>query len=116
MRDNRDEADGAAGEMTVAKLKSEVELLCPCCNAVLVLDMNLGRIISHRAPERGDKPELSDAQRILAAEAARREALFEQSVQAEKTRGDALARRFEEALRQANDEPVAKPVRDFDLD
>jgi hypothetical protein len=100
----------------MAKLKSEIEVTCPCCSAVLVIDSNLGRIVSHREPERGDKPELSDAQRILAAEAARREALFEQSVQAEKTRGDALARRFEEALRQANDEPVSKPLRDFDLD
>ena len=100
----------------MAKLKSELELHCPCCDAVLVIDTNLGRIISHRQPDRGDKPELSDAQRILAAEAARREALFEQSVQAEKTRGDALSRRFEEAVRQANDEPISKPLRDFDLD
>ena len=100
----------------MAKLKSELELTCPCCNAVLVVDTNLGRVVSHHEPDRGDKPELSDAQKILAAEAARREALFEQSVQAEKTRGDALARRFEEALRQANDEPVSKPLRDFDLD
>src|SRR6188474_1347009 len=99
----------------MAKLKSELEVTCPCCNAVLVVDLNLGRVISHRAAER-DKPELDDAARILAAEAARREALFEQSVQSERTRGDALARRFEEALRQANTEPVTKPMRDFDLD
>ena len=63
----------------MAKLKSELELTCPCCNAVLIVDTNLGRIISHKAPERGDKPELSDAQRILAEAQAKREALFEQS-------------------------------------
>lgn len=100
----------------MAKLKSELELPCPCCHALLVIDTNLGRIISHREPERGDKPELSEASRILAEEARRREALFEQSVEAEKTRGDALSRRFEEALRQAKEEPVTKPMRDFDLD
>jgi hypothetical protein len=100
----------------MARLKSELELTCPCCGATLVVDTNLSRIVAHSMPERGDKPELTDAQRILAAEAARRDALFEQSVQAEKTRGDALARRFEEALRQASTEPVSKPVRDFDLD
>ena len=100
----------------MARLKSELELPCPCCGAMLVIDTNLGRIIAHTVPERGDKPELSDAQRILAAEAARREAIFDQSVQAEKTRGDALARRFEEALKQASTEPVSKPMRDFDLD
>lgn len=100
----------------MAKLKSEIELTCPCCNATLVVDVNLGRIISHREAERGDKPELSDAARILAEEAARREAIFEQSFHAEKTRGDALAKRFEEALKQAKQEPITKPTRDFDLD
>jgi hypothetical protein len=100
----------------MAKLKSEIEVQCPCCDAMLVVDTNLGRVISHKEPERGDKPELNEATRILADEAKRREALFEQSFAAEKTRGDALARRFEEALKQAQDEPVTKPTRDFDLD
>ena len=100
----------------MAKLKSELEVTCPCCRASLVIDTNLGRVISHREPERGDKPELDEAARILAAEAARREALFEQSVEAEKGRDDALTRRFEEALQQAKQEPITRPDRDFDLD
>ena len=100
----------------MAKLKSEIEVACPCCQATLVIDVNLGRVVSHQVPDRGDKPELTEAGRILAAEAARREALFDQSMESEKTRGDALARRFEEALKQANTEPITKPMRDFDLD
>jgi hypothetical protein len=102
--------------MIMAKLKSEFEVTCPCCQATLVFDTNLGRIVAHKEPERGNKPELTEAQRILAEEAARREAIFQQSVDAEKTRGDALSKRFEEALRQAREEPVTKPMRDFDLD
>lgn len=98
------------------KLKSEFETVCPCCQATLVIDVNLRRIVRHEEPVRGDRPELSNAQRILAEEAARRESLFQQSVAAEKTRGDALSRRFEEALKQAHDEPITKPTRDFDLD
>jgi hypothetical protein len=100
----------------MARLQSEIEVTCPCCQATLVVDTNLGRVISHKEPERGNKPELSDAQRILAEEARRRDAMFQQSFDAEKTRGDALSRRFEEALRQAKEEPVTKPVRDFDLE
>ena len=100
----------------MAKLKSELEVTCPCCQTILVIDTNLGRVVSHKEPDRGNKPELSDAQKILAAEAARREAIFQQSVDSEKTRGDALSKRFEEALRQAKEEPVSKPMRDFDLD
>jgi hypothetical protein len=100
----------------MARLKSEIEVACPCCQTTLVIDLNLGRVVSHKEPERGNKPELSDAQRILADEAARREAIFQQSVDSEKGRGDALSKRFEEALRQAKQEPVTKPMRDFDLD
>ena len=100
----------------MAKLKSEMELTCPCCGSTLVVDINLGRIVAHREPERADKPELNDAAQILAAQAARRESLFEQSVEAEKSRDDALSRRFEEALKQAKNEPISKPLRDFDLD
>lgn len=100
----------------MTRLKSEIEVTCPCCHASLVVDTNLGRVVSHKEPDRGNKPELSDAHRILTEEAARREAVFQQSVDSEKSRGDALSKRFEEALRQARDEPVTRPSRDFDLD
>jgi hypothetical protein len=98
------------------RLTSERELTCPCCGATLVVDLNLGRIVSHVEPPSGNRPELSDAERILAEQAAKREALFAQSVQNEKTKGDALSKRFEEALQQAKKEPVTKPLRGFDLD
>jgi hypothetical protein len=100
----------------VARLKSELEITCPCCGSALVIDTNLGRVVSHKEPVRSDMPELSEAQRILADQAAKREAIFQQSVDSEKTRGDALSKRFEEALRQAREEPVTRPTRDFDLD
>jgi len=97
-------------------LKTEFEAVCPCCRSTLVVDTGLKRIVRHQEPERGDKPELSEAERILSEAAARREAMFEQSVSAEKSRSDVLSKRFEEALKQARDEPVTKPQRDFDLD
>jgi len=100
----------------MAKIKSELEITCPCCSAVLVIDKNLNQVVSHREAPRSDAPDLDHAAQLVAAEKARREAAFEQSVQSQKTRGDALSKRFEEALRAARDEPVSKPKRDFDLD
>jgi hypothetical protein len=102
----------------MAKLQSEFEVVCPCCGATLVIDVNLRRVVRHAEAEReGARPDLDAAQRILADEAARREAAFQQSVQAERTRGDALSKRFEEALKQAREEPIGPPPkRDFDLD
>ena len=98
------------------RLNSEFETTCPCCRATLVIDVNLRRIVRHEEPVNPDRPELSDAHSILAKEAARREAIFAESVNNERTRGDALSKRFEEALKQAREEPVSKPMRDFDLD
>jgi hypothetical protein len=100
----------------MGKLRTEFDVTCPCCQATLVIDEGLKRVVRHVEPERADKPQLDDAHRILEEEKARRDALFNQSVESEKTRGDALSRRFEEALRQAKEEPVSKPTRDFDLD
>ena len=100
----------------MTRLKSEFEIDCPCCSAKLVVDGNLQRVIRHNEPASGDRPELDNAQRILAEQAARREALFQKSFADEKGRGDALSKRFEEALKQANQEPITKPTRDFDLD
>lgn len=98
------------------KLTSERELECPCCGAVLTVDLNLGRIVSHEAPPNPDRPELDNAQKILAEQAARRDALFQQSFENEKNKGDALSKRFEEALEEAKKAPVSKPLRGFDLD
>ena len=100
----------------MANLTSEREVPCPCCGATLVFDVNLGRIVRHEDPVNPNRPELDKAQSILAEQAARRDALFEQSFQNEKNKGDALSKRFEEALRQAREEPITKPMRDFDLD
>ncbi len=97
-------------------LRTEFEVTCPCCQSTLVVDAGLQRVVRHVEPERPDKPKLDEAHQILADEKARREALFEKSVLSEKNRGDALSKRFEDALKQAQSEPITKPTRDFDLD
>ena len=82
-------------------LKTEFEVECPCCKSTLIVDEGLKRVVRHVEVERADKPKLDEAHQILSAEKARR---------------DALSRRFEEALKQAQNEPITKPKRDFDLD
>src|SRR6188508_2370210 len=93
----------------MARLETEYEVTCPCCRATLVVDAGLKRVVRHVEAERADKPKLDEAHRILADEKARRDSLFEQSVQSERTRGDALSKRFEEAMKQASQEPISKP-------
>ena len=100
----------------MAKLGTEFEVACPCCHSTLVIDKGLKRVVRHIEVERADKPKLDDAHQILEGQRVRREELFNQAMHSEKTRGDALSKRFEEALKQAKQEPVTKPQRDWDLD
>jgi len=100
----------------MTKLSSEFDVVCPCCGTTQTIDPNLRRVVAHQEPEREDKPQLDRAHQILAEEEARREALFQQSASDEKSRPDALARRFEEALARAREEPITRPEREFDLD
>lgn len=97
-------------------LSTEFEVPCPCCGSLLVVDEKLRRVVRHVEKKRDDVPELDMAQRIVEEQARRREAIFEQSKLAEQSRADDLAKRFEEALKQAREEPVTRPARDFDLD
>jgi Zn-finger nucleic acid-binding protein len=115
---NGEPADGKRrrGDEAMATLKSEREMECPCCGATLVVDVNLGRVVAHKDPPSTHGVALDNAQKVLQDQARRREAIFEQSMQTEKGRDDALSRRFEEALEQAKKEPVTKPLRNFDLD
>lgn len=81
------------------------------------VDLALGQVISHELPPRSSEGrDLQQAAELLEKEKSRREALFQQSAEAEKTKPDLLDRKFEEALRKSKDEPITRPCRDIDFD
>lgn len=94
-----------------------LEISCPCCEAKLKVDAELGAVISHSEPVK--KPVIED----LAAEVAklksapgRREEAFQKSFAAEKNQGQLLNRKFDELLKQAKENPdFGKKPRDIDL-
>ena len=93
-----------------------IEVKCPCCEALLTVDTQLGVVLSHVAPVKAAPDvDISDAARILADQAKKREDKFRDSWEAESKKEDVLNRKFEEALKKAKDQPVEKPLRDFDL-
>jgi predicted amidophosphoribosyltransferase len=97
--------------------KSTLEIACPCCGARLTVDTGLGKVIHHVMPPKHAKgPDLDHAARLLEKEKARREALFQQSTEDQKTQSDLLERKFEEALKHTKGEPATPPTRDIDLD
>lgn len=101
----------------MAKQSDETfELSCPCCQARLAIDRRLGVVLSHVPPPKASSVDLDDTARLLREQAEAVEAKFRASVEAEKMKEDVLSRKFAEGLKKAKDEPVEKPIRDFDLD
>ena len=93
-----------------------IEVTCPCCAAKLTVDTGLAVVLAHTAPVKAAPDvDISDATRILAEQAQKREDKFRDSWVAESQKEDVLNRKFEEALKKAKDQPVEKPLRDFDL-
>jgi len=84
---------------------------CPCCDAKLTIDPDLGVALSHVPPPRPPSGiDLDDTARLLREQNERVEEKFRLSVQAEKNKEDA------EGLKKAKSGPIEKPIRDFDLD
>lgn len=103
------------GAMT--KKSAPIEVVCPCCQSKLVIDAQLATVLSHTPPVKAAPDvDISDAARILADQARRREDKFRESWEAENKKEDVLARKFEEGLKRAREAPAEKPVRDFDLE
>ena len=101
----------------MAKKSASVEVVCPCCHSKLVVDAQLATVLSHTPPiKAAPDVDISDAARILAEQARRREDKFRESWDAENKKEDVLARKFEEALKKAHEQPNEKPLRDFDLE
>lgn len=99
------------------KPSSPLVVECPCCQAKLSVDRELGVVLSHVPPPKAPPSvDLDDTARLLKEHAARVEDKFRQSVEAERMKEDVLARKFAEGLKKAKDAPAEKPLRDFDLD
>jgi len=99
------------------KPPDSLEVECPCCQARLTIDRELGVVLSHIPPPKPPPSvDLDDTARLLKDQAERVEEKFRQSVEAERMKEDVLARKFAEGLKKAKDKPIEKPIRDFDLD
>jgi hypothetical protein len=102
----------------MAKSSSQFEVTCPCCSAVLKVDVTEKAVISHIAPV---KPkmfnDIEEAARAMKKQDSRRDSIFRQSVENQKHASELLEKKFQEAVRKAKESPdTGKPIRDFDLD
>lgn len=91
---------------------------CPECAASLKIDPVTHTVIAHTpAPRKRNFDDLESAARSMHEQDERKESIFRQSVEAERNRGDILAKKFAEAVKRAKETPdTGKPLREFDLD
>jgi len=94
------------------------EVVCPCCQARLTIDLALGAVLHHEPPPKAATvTDLKEAVKALKGEAAQREARFKEMMEAEKDKGKVLERKFQELLKKAKADPsTPPPPRDIDLD
>jgi len=102
----------------VANPDSNFDVTCPCCGALLKIDVETRAVISHTAAV---KPrmfnDMEEAARAMKEQDSRRESIFRQSVEAQKHASELLDKKFQEAVKKAKESPdTGKPIRDFDLD
>jgi hypothetical protein len=81
------------------------------------VDPATGAVLSHDAPRAGGpKADMNEALANLKKDKGRREDLFNQAFSVEKNKGDVLKKKFEEAVKRAQDDPdAAPPPREIDL-
>lgn len=90
-------------------------VVCPCCEATLIIDAQTGAIISH---EEKSKPLASfeEMARELEKQKQRREQIFQQELGSLRERERVLEEKFREAMKRAEkrgEEPLVNPL---DLD
>lgn len=89
---------------------------CPCCQARLTLDAELGVVIAHEEPpRRRDTGSLGEAFGKLASRSVEREERFRQGMESEAQKSKVLDRKFQESLKKAKDSPDP-PRRRYDYD
>jgi hypothetical protein len=110
--------DSQEAGAAMTKKSPTFEITCPCCSAVLKVDIEARAVIAHTAAV---KPkmfnDMEEAARAMREQDSRRESIFQQSVEAQKNASSLLEKKFQEALKKAKETPdTGKPIRDFDLD
>ena len=95
---------------------STIEIICPCCQARLTIDLGLNTVIHHEAAAKAaPSMDLQEALGALKSQASRREAQFQQALAAERGKGKVLERKFEEFLKKAKEDRSPPSPRPNDL-
>jgi hypothetical protein len=100
--------------MTLAMAKN-FEIICPCCEAAIVVDRISGEVLLHKPKERKSGVSLESMVAGLETQKSEMEKKFDREMASQKDRSRILEEKFREAMERADksDKPVINPM---DLD
>ena len=91
------------------------EIICPCCEAAIVVDRLSGEVLLHKAKERKAGASFESMVAGLESQKSEMEKKFDREIASQKDRSRILEEKFREAMERAekSDKPVINPM---DLD
>lgn len=94
-----------------------LEVTCPCCEAIILVDRATGTILRHDAkPDPKGSGSIADIMQSLATKKASSEQLFRREMDSMKDRDRLLDEKLQEAVKRAKDMKDEKPIRPIDLE
>jgi hypothetical protein len=98
-------------------MSDKLEIICPCCDATILVDRATGVIISHEAKKDPKTAgSIAEIMQGLAAKKESSEKLFEREMSSMKDRERILDEKLQEAMRKAKESKDEKPIRPIDLE
>lgn len=97
-------------------MSDSLEITCPCCEAMIVLDRTSGEILLHKARERKVSRSLEEMVSEIDRQKADREKMFEKGMENQKNRHDLLEKRFREAMLRVDKDDDGPRLNLLDLD
>lgn len=91
------------------------EIICPCCEAAIVVDRISGEVLLHKPKERKAGGSFESMVAGLESQKSEMEKKFDREIASQKDRSRILEEKFREAMERAekSDKPVINPM---DLD
>jgi hypothetical protein len=101
----------------MARPPNSIEIICPDCKSVLVVDLATGGVLEHKPEPKGKSfGSLEEALSSMKSADSARDDRFRASVEAEKKRAEVLSAQFEHLVKKAEEEGGPPPKNPLDLD
>ncbi len=95
-----------------------LNITCPCCDTILVVNKDTGEIIEERKPlvEKSSGDRFKDALQAQKNHSTKLSGLFSKSISNVSKNEKERQQLFEDSLKKARKEKIEKPLKDIELD